>query len=152
MSRIKTALKLCLLILVISIVLNVSVYGVAVGQASTTTLYPAVLEIPVGASLYLQVRSTSEVAPQDLQWTSSQEKVATVSQEGYVTALSLGETLIEAVHRKLDDKAVCRVVVTESDKMLLYEIDESLNSPMILLSRILVRTERRGFPWSRILN
>lgn len=75
-----------------------------------------------------------------------------MSQEGYVTALSLGETLIEAVHRKLDDKAVCRVVVTESDKMLLYEIDESLNSPMILLSRILVRTERRGFPWSRILN
>ncbi|NMB20613.1 MAG: Ig-like domain-containing protein [Firmicutes bacterium] len=129
MPRIKSALKVCLLILVISFVLNVDAYGVAVGKASTLTMYPAVLEIPVGASLHLQVHSTSGAANTDLQWTSSNKEVATVSQEGYVTALSVGETMVEAVQKSSNDSAVCRVVVTESDKMLLYQVEESPEPP-----------------------
>lgn len=124
MQRIKIPIIVCLLVLTISVVLNVGVFGIGVARASTITVYPAALELPVGTGLFLQVRSASGAAITDLQWTSSNDHVAAVSQGGFVEALSVGETVVEAVQGEdPSQRAVCRVVVTEAGKVLLYPKD-----------------------------
>ena len=73
-----------------------------------------------GETLQLQVTSSNEATDlSKLQWTSSNESVATVDSTGKVTALALGTTEISA---KLDDAhiAVCKVTVSDPDKEEVY--------------------------------
>lgn len=130
MPRIKNVIVF-LMILAASLVLIVGVLGVAIGESSTMTMYPAVLELPIGGRLILQVQSTSgRVENRDLHWVSSNSSVAVVSQGGHVTALSVGETRIEAyVESDPSQKAFCRVLVTESGPVLLYPKDDPPEPP-----------------------
>lgn len=89
-------------------------------------IYPALLELPVGAGLFLQVITPAGSLEQgDLLWVSENPGAATVSPTGYITALAVGQTRVEAYFSSAPgQRANCRIVVLEADPILLYSKDD----------------------------
>ena len=120
MPRIKNLTKVYLFVLTLALVAAAD-YGLAF------RIYPAVLELPVGAGLFLQAHDTSgSIDHADLEWRSANDRIATVSPGGYVTAISVGDTTAEAfLTSDSSQRAICRIVVTEAGPILLYPNDQS---------------------------
>jgi hypothetical protein len=91
---------------------------VSSGSEEGISLYPAALDMPKGKSIAL----AAEIGGgQTAQWTSSEPSVASVSQDGTVSALSAGEAMISVSSGSFSD--VCRVTVTEKKTTLAYPED-----------------------------
>lgn len=80
-----------------SISLNVNEISVTEDFVLTATIYP------------------ENASNKTIIWTSSNEEVAIVDQEGNVTILSAGETIITATSEDGEKKATCRVIVEPSN-------------------------------------
>lgn len=95
--------------------------GQSVSQAGAETqvvLYPAGLDIAVGKSMTL----TAEINGNGTaQWTSSNPSAVSVSSDGRVGALAVGESIITVSAAGSRDE--CRVTVTADGKTLAYQED-----------------------------
>jgi hypothetical protein len=94
-------------------------------------IFPALVELPIGASVSLHVSDASgTVRSSELQWVSDNPQIVTVSPGGYITALSVGETSVEVFSvRDSSQRAFCRVVVVEAGPTLLYPTDPQPTPP-----------------------
>ena len=73
-------------------------------------------EIKVGEMIELIAKVTPESASDlELEWTSKNEKVATVSQKGVVKGIAKGSTIISCTTLDGEYIAICLVTVTEAD-------------------------------------
>jgi hypothetical protein len=90
-------------------------------------LYPAYIALPSGFSVYLDWNTRAPL--QEIEWQSNNSNIATVDSNGFITAVSVGETIITAALKdKPDVWANCGVYVKpfsegddEKNAMLLWE-------------------------------
>ena len=113
----------------------VLVCSFVVGASAPITIYPALLELPVGAGVFVQVIELADRAGNmeqgDLVWVSEGPGVATVSPRGYITALAVGETRVEVYLTSNPSlRASCRIVVLEAGPILLYPMDNPPEPPL----------------------
>lgn len=82
-------------------------------EAESLTLETSSIEIKNGEQYTLKAIVTPEDNDETIEWTSSDETVAIVSQEGIVAGISAGSAVITASIRDL--QATCNVTVTGTD-------------------------------------
>lgn len=128
MSKVKTAIRVLLLMLVLALVACGCPNPTDITGKTQTTIkiYPAMVELPVGEALLLKVQTESGGAEDmDVEWNSSDYQIASVSEEGYITAIAEGEAVVEAsLVKNKEQKSTCRVVVVEDGPILLFSVDE----------------------------
>ena len=66
---------------------------------SGITLTPPYVEITCGDTVHLKATATPEDASYTLEWSSSDNSVATVDEYGVITAVAAGKTVITAMQR-----------------------------------------------------
>ena len=76
------------------------------------------------------VQLIAEILPENatnkkLIWSTDDEKIATVNQEGLVTAISTGETMITVTTEDGDKEATCKIVVMENEEEIVATIEYS---------------------------
>lgn len=76
------------------------------------------------------VQLTAEILPENatnkkLIWSTDDEKIATVNQEGLVTAISTGETIITVTTEDGKKKATCEIVVMGNEEKVVATIEYS---------------------------
>ena len=76
------------------------------------------------------VQLTAEILPENATnkkviWSTDDEKIATVNQEGLVTAISTGETMITVTTEDEKKKATCEIVVMENEEKVVATIEYS---------------------------
>ena len=76
------------------------------------------------------VQLTAEILPENatnkkLIWSTDDEKIATVNQEGLVTAISTGETMITVTTEDGKKKATCEIVVMGNEEKVVATIEYS---------------------------
>ncbi len=82
--------------------------------------------LPVGKTLLLNTTITPYYASeQDVTWTSSNENVATVDENGMVTAIATGSTTIQVTTTDGGYTASCKVTVTEAIPVTGVTIDQT---------------------------
>ncbi|MBR2020881.1 MAG: Ig-like domain-containing protein, partial [Clostridia bacterium] len=83
--------------------------------ATKVTVYPTKTEMAVGEDMYLEAEMISSVGDctDDLFWTTSDEEIATVDEDGLVTAHSEGSVKITAMAGS-GKKATCTIKVVEA--------------------------------------
>ena len=86
---------------------------------TTITLYPAFLQLPLGQHITLVSKTDGNKA---VTWSSSNPSVATVDENGRITPIAVGETIITVT--LADDARVseaCGVLVVEDGNIFLWE-------------------------------
>lgn len=128
MSKVKTAIRVSLLMLVLVLVAcGCSNPTDITGKTQATIkIYPVMVELPIGETLLLKIQTASDGREDmDVEWVSSDYQIASVSEDGYVTAIAEGETVVEAsLVKNKKQKSTCRVVVVEDGPILLFSVDE----------------------------
>ena len=81
--------------------------------ATGITLDQTSLEIVTGATAQLTATVSPETAFADITWTSSDENIATVDDNGIVTAVALGSCIITATENTSKQTATCAVSVKQ---------------------------------------
>ena len=105
--------------------IDVSVDEIALKSISI----PSELTIQIGKSDTLDVTFTPKnVSNKDVEWESNNEKIATVDENGKVTAKKIGTALITVKAKEGNKKATCKVTVSEKE-----EINVKLNKTEITL-------------------
>ena len=90
------------------------------GAASAFELYPAYLTLPLGQHLTLDADSAP--AGKKLVWASSDPSVATVDDNGRITPIAAGETVITAaLADNVGVSASCGVLVAADGNIFLWE-------------------------------
>ena len=95
LTKIMTFFKV-LLIVVLVIAVCGCTSPITIGRKTSDAInvYPAMVELPVGETLMLQILTGSgSEENMDVEWNSSDEQIATVSEDGRVTAIAAGEAL-----------------------------------------------------------
>ena len=77
----------------------------------------------VGEQLELKPLVALDAADSVLTWTTSDETIATVSQDGVVTAYMPGEVVITATNEE-DEQATFVVRVNEAENVILLELED----------------------------
>ena len=88
-------------------------------QIEPLTLYPAYLQAPLGQHVTLEAKADGGKA---VIWSSSDPSVATVDENGRITTVAEGETIITVA--LADDPSVtdaCGVLVTEDGNIFVWE-------------------------------
>lgn len=71
----------------------------------------------------LHKKTTTLTATQKVTWTSSDESIVTISQEGFITAINAGSASVTAISKANPNVfAVCRITVTPIQNVTLFEI------------------------------
>lgn len=81
------------------------------GSSDTLSITPNTLEVKAGETYQLKAEINPAISP-ILEWSSSDNTIATVSDDGMVTALKSGEVTIQVVSSDGKSKAECSVTVT----------------------------------------
>lgn len=99
-------------------------------------------EIQIGEAVNLKVTiSPDNVTDNTVTWSSSDDSIATVSEDGLVTGVSLGETVITATCGHIS--ATCTVVVTEATGVENIISDESSSYSVYTVDGRLVKNNCR---------
>ena len=102
--------------------------GDQVWDGGELELYPAYLSVANGYSLYLDWNTA--IPNQGIEWSSSDETVATVGADGLVTTVGRGEAAITAaLIGKPEITAKCGIYVSESSANLDFDLDLDLHTP-----------------------
>ena len=128
MPTVKKAIKVSLLVLVMAAIACGCSNSISIADKTPATIkiYPAMAELPAGETLLLKVNTaSSSTEDMSVEWKSSDDRIASVSENGCVTAIAEGEAVMEAflVNDKRQ-KSTCRIVVKEDGPILLFSIDE----------------------------
>lgn len=127
LTKIKTFFKV-LLIVVLVIAVCGCTSPITIGRKTSDAInvYPAMVELPVGETLILQILTGSgNEENMDVEWNSSDEQIATVSEDGRVTAIAAGEAFVDASAAGDERrKSSCRIVVKEDGPILLFSVDD----------------------------
>jgi uncharacterized protein YjdB len=98
---------------------NTESTGNSESAAKLLTLYPAYLQVPLGQHVTLEAKAAGGKA---VTWSSSNPSVASVDENGRITPVSEGETIITVA--LADDPSVtdaCGVLVTEDGNIFFWE-------------------------------
>lgn len=112
-------------------------------KVQNVRLSDAVVSLSEGDSLSLQVVFEPVGSRETITWTSSNEKVATVSSSGRIKAISRGFALIKAQADSL--AATCEVTVTRTDLPYQLVWSEEFNGPELDLSVWNIETGGNGW-------
>ena len=93
----------------------ISLYSYCPYTELTVTVAPAEAEIYVGETLAMTTKVYNYVSSNDVVWSSSDETVATVDDNGVVTALSAGDVVITATSVEGDASASATITVKPLD-------------------------------------
>lgn len=139
---------------------NGQIKGISAGKATVTastidgsikdtieiTVYSPVTNIALSKEeIELFVRRTAKLAanvlPEDasdktIKWSSTNTQIASVTQDGTITANSAGTAEIIAKNNEENVEAKCKVVVKEFNQDIVFEIDESLKVEVDEISKI----------------
>lgn len=89
------------------------------------TLEPAQVEIETGSIAYLTATITPATAEdKTITWTSSEEGVATVTEEGMVEGVGVGTATITVTTHDGGKTATCAVTVVDADRVLYYQTSD----------------------------
>ena len=128
MPMVKTAIRVSLLTLVMAVIACGCPSSISVADRAPATIkiYPAMAELPAGETLLLKVNMASgSTEDMSVEWKSSDDRIASVSENGYVTAIAEGEAIVEvSLVNDKRQKGACRIVVKENGPILLFSVDE----------------------------
>lgn len=110
----------------------VSVYGTSVSEVSFSINVKTVALLE-GESFDLNVHPMSEVEESELEWSSSNEEVASVNADGVVTASELGECVISATYK--GKKEECKIFVLDKPNIGDYYYDDGSWSESLMVQK-----------------
>jgi len=93
------------------------------GAKEAFTLYPAYLQLPLGQHFTMDASDAPK--GKALVWTSSDTTVATVDENGRITPVAEGQTIITAAFAdNADKKAMCGVLVAADGNIFMWDNEE----------------------------
>ncbi len=124
--RVNTAIRVLLLMLCLAVVACGCELQLPGTDKDKIMIYPAMVEMPAGETLLLRIKNAPDGnEDMDISWRSSDNQIASVSENGYVTAISGGEAIVEAVpNANKGHNGTCRIVVKEDGPILLFPVDK----------------------------
>ena len=120
-------------------------------EPESVALSASALSLKLGESAQLTATVAPAEAAQDVEWTSSDEAVATVDAEGNVKALKVGSAVITATAKGTELKAECAISVDYPDVASVTldnsEITVIVGKTFQLLATVLPETARQDLYW-----